>query len=412
MADIYWIGGATAVAQVDTASIDSVDGTPANNTFTITVGDASASVPGNSTAAQTATDLVGAANLVTHAHMAAITFANPSGGNITATADVAGVPFVATLSVSGGGTGAVTDFAETTANAGPSSLKSTANYSGGALPTASDTLTIRESDDAICYDLDAVGNIGALVVEQSFTGTLGLSETVFARDADGGNTTAVREYRETSLTSIIGSIVIGRHTGTGSPSGSTRIKIHNTNTSASTAEVIDTSTTSAETFKPPVRLLGSSANFDIYVRDGIVGIAADRDAETATVGDITATGDGAEVTVGAGTTFTSWSQAGGTHHIHGAGGNVTSVSGTGGTLTIDGDFLITTLTVDGMTCIDNHAPASGNAATTVVVRDGTLDLQQSDIARSYGTLTWGGTIRDNPAVTITTINRARATITA
>lgn len=414
MATIYWTGGATAVAQVDTASIDSVDGTPANNTFTITVGDSSVSTPGNSTAAQTAADLAALANgNTTGAHMKAITFANPSGGNITATAKVAGVEFVAVLSVSGGGTGAVTDFASTTANAGPSSLQAVDNYSTGALPTASDTLIIRDNDDAIAYDLDAVGNIGTLVVEQSFTGTIGLSEAVFARDATGGNTTTVREYRETYLTSIIGALIIGRHTGTGSPSGSTRIKIHNTNTSASAAEVIDTATTSAETFKPPVRLLGSSGNYDIRIRDGIVGIACDRDDETTTVGDIVATGDGAEVTVGAGTTFATWDQAGGTHHIHGAAGNVTSIDGTGGELRLDGDWLVSTLTVDGMTCIDNHTRAAGNCATTVVVRDGTLDLQKSDAARTYGERTHqGGTIRDNPAVVVTTNNRARATVTA
>ena len=416
MATIYWLGGATAVAQVDTASIDTLDATPANTTYTITVGDASVSTPGNSTVAQTATDLVALANGNTvGAHMSVITFAVPSGANITATADVAGVEFVATLSATGGN-GTVTNFAATTASAGPADVSTLANYSTGALPTSSDTLILRDTTGNLAYNLDAIGNAAAVVIEQTYTGRIGLATTEFARDSTGGNTTTVREYREDYLTGNFAAVTIGAHTGTGSPTGSTRVKIASTATAAgSNVHVVNSASSSAEANLPAVRLLGSSANLDVFIdaAPGGVGIASDRPDETATVGDVYVTGSQAVAIIGAGTTLTTYTQAAGTGAIAGSASTVTTVKTTGGSLDISGDFTITALNVEGGTVTDSHIKTSGNAVTTATVIDGTLDLQASDAARTINSLVHqGGKVLDNPAVTFTSHTRARATITA
>ena len=73
MATLYWRGDATAVAQVHTASIDSVDGTPANNTFTVTIGGVAIDAVGDTDVATTATNLRASLNASTHPYFAAIT---------------------------------------------------------------------------------------------------------------------------------------------------------------------------------------------------------------------------------------------------------------------------------------------------------------------------------------------------
>ncbi len=412
MATIYWTGAATAVAQVDTGSIDTVDATPANNTFVVTIGDQTVSAVGNTDVATTATDLRTALNASTHPYFSAITWSG-TGGSIIGTADTAGVPFSAALTVTGAGTGTVTDFASTTANAGPASLKSAANYSGGVLPGASDDFIIRGVATNICYDLDAIASAASVTIEQSFTGLLGLREDAFATTADGATVvTTAREYRPAYLVGNFSQVTIGSHTGIGSPSGSGRVKVHTTTTSGQ-VDVQDSATSSNETFVPPVRLLGSNSGLAVNVRDALVGIAVDRPGETATVGDISVTGSGADLTIGSGVTFTSLSQSAGEVSIQGAAATVTSIDITGGTLTVEGDFTVTTLNVDGGTVSDNHLKTSGNAITTANVRDGALNLQGSDIARTIATLVHtGGEVRDNPAVTFTTHTRARATISA
>jgi len=78
MATIRWISGTIAVAQLETGSIDSVDATPANNTFTVTIGGVAISQVGDTDVATTAAALVVLLNASTQAYFAAITWANPS----------------------------------------------------------------------------------------------------------------------------------------------------------------------------------------------------------------------------------------------------------------------------------------------------------------------------------------------
>ena len=71
MSAIYFLGTATAVAQVHTGSIDSLDATPANNTFTVTIGGVAISQVGVTDVATTAAALVVLLNASTHPYFAA-----------------------------------------------------------------------------------------------------------------------------------------------------------------------------------------------------------------------------------------------------------------------------------------------------------------------------------------------------
>lgn len=102
--------------QIRTGAVATVDATPANNTFRVTVAGQFEEVAGNASVEQTAADLVDALNASAQSNIAAITWANPSGGTITATVDVAGDSLAPVFSVSGAGTGSVTAFSITQSN--------------------------------------------------------------------------------------------------------------------------------------------------------------------------------------------------------------------------------------------------------------------------------------------------------
>ena len=139
MSTYRWVGTADAVKQVASCAIASVDATPANNTFSITIGGVAVTVTGTSTAAATAAALLTELQNSTHPYFTAITWANPSGATITGTAVTAGVPFVFAISKAGVGTGTVTAYSVTTANAGPN-VWAAANFTPQTLPANGDTV--------------------------------------------------------------------------------------------------------------------------------------------------------------------------------------------------------------------------------------------------------------------------------
>ena len=211
MATIKWKGGVEAVAQVQTGSIDSYD---AASTYTVTMGDYAISVAGTTDTAGTAAALVSALNASTNPYFAAITWSVPTGGDVTATADTAGAPFVAVLSVASG-TGTITDFATDTACTGPHHADALENWSGGALPTASDDVVI-DAGPSILYGLDAIDTtaLGRAEVRQSYTGLIGLESSAFATSLDGATTdSSLPEYRPAYLELTADEIVIGEYVG-------------------------------------------------------------------------------------------------------------------------------------------------------------------------------------------------------
>ena len=408
MATKHWIGGATAVAQVATGSIDSVDGTPANNTFTVTVGGIAISAVGDTDVATTATNLRASLNASTHPYFAAVTWSGGT-GDIIGTADTAGVPFVAALTETGAGTGAVTDFAATTASAGPNDWSTANNWSDVTVPGAADNVYIRHNAHEIVWGLaQSAIDLTNLYVDQTFTGSIGLKSSEFATSVDAATTDAtVTEYRQTYLDIGWTRCEIGDHKGPGAPTGSSRLKLDNDKAGASTTIVHNTAA-QGEGSRPAVMLLAAHASATLEVRKapGGVGLAVDVAAETSTFGniDLTDTTSTSSLYVGEGVTSTNYSQRGGTNKLS-AAATVTLIKVDGGTLELLGeDYTVTTLTVGGGTVTDKHQ-STGVAVTTLNLNGGEVDASKSELARTYTTLNHeGGTLVSNAALTVTTYN--------
>ena len=162
MASVTWQGDAVAIKQVQApASALTVDGTPANNTFTVTFTDEAGntiavSEAGDTNASTTAAALVTAIN--NHSSpVVGMATASQSSGTLTLTATTAGIPFTAAASITGGGSGTFTDFTVTTANSGPNDWGTAENWVGGAVPVAADTVLIPAGTAAILYGLNQSG---------------------------------------------------------------------------------------------------------------------------------------------------------------------------------------------------------------------------------------------------------------
>ncbi len=387
MATVTWKGGATAVAQVDSGTIDTFD---ASSTYTVTIGGYAVSQAGTTDVATTATNLVAALNASTHPYFAAITWSNPSGGTVRGTGDIAGVPFVAALTVAGG-TGTVTNFSTTTACTGPHHADDAENWSSGALPAASDTVVIA-AGPSLLYGLDALTStaLARLEVRQTFAARVGLEPSRFATSLDGETTTAaVREYRDAYLEISANEIVIGEYLGPVTPVGSSRICIQQTKAGASILDVINTSATTLAD-RPTVRYLASNSGADVIVRfaPGGVGLAVEQ-GETTTVGDVYVADASAtsSLFLGQGVTLTSFEQVGGDNRLA-AAATITTVDVRGGELLIAGyDYLISTLNVHGGEIIDRHENTGGAEWTTVNQYGGTLSLPRVNAStRTYTTL--------------------------
>jgi len=406
---IYWLGTATKTAQVADATFATYDVT---TTRRITIGNTyieAADSGGTLTAALTALAVL--LNASTHPYFSTITWSSTA-TKIIGTADVAGVPFVFLASVSGG-TGTVSNtFTITTANSGPCDWSVAANWSGGAVPVDTDEVIIRDSDVNISWGLSqSAVELAKLIIEQSYTGKIGLDWTQFIITADGetAETTYPKtEYRTTYLTLQAATVCeIGQDTSAGSPTGSPRLNI-NLGTDPSTTTIFNTAATSAESGRPCVRLLCNDAATVVYVRSapGGVGIAMDAPGETSTLAKVSVidTSGGSLVYVGRGVTITTFEQNGGNNILQ-AAGTITTVKVNGGTLVSEGDYTITTVTMLGGTFHSNNIKTGGNAITAATLNDGTLDGLQSNEARTWATVvtTDRGTLSlDGSVVTITT----------
>ena len=411
MADNYWLGVAPSVAQVDTGSIDSVDGTPANNTFTVTVGDSSESQVGDTDVATTAAALVATLEASTKPEIAQMTWTNPSAGNIVATADVAGMPFEAALTETGAGTGTVTDFAATTANSSPYSLDVAANWSLGAVPVATDSVYVDKPAAKIFWGLGiTVVAYTELHIRQD--AIIGLKSETLATDVDAssGENTGAREYRQSYWTVDSPIVKIGERNGPGTGLGSTRCKIHQQRTTASVNEVYDTGQTSIETSLPAVRFLFDDADADLYIRAARagVGVAIEIPGETSTLGTISVS-DPSSVTrtyVGNGVTLTSWDQTGGVNQLNSAA-TIPTITINGGELTVEGQQKITTCNLNSGKLTANNVDSSSDCITTITQEGGEVDMQASTVPRTVATWNFHeGTRRIDDHATITADNRS------
>lgn len=408
---LFWQGGAATVVQVSTGVIASVDATPSNNTFTITLGTASVSVAGVTNAAATAAALVAAANSSTHPNFAAVTWSVPSGANVRGTADTAGLPFYPVLSKSGGGTGTVTNFAITTANAGPNDWSTAANWLtalgtvSAAVPASGDTVILANSSVSIAYGLTTgITGLALLRIEQSYTGKIGLDYKSLATSIDGATVnTSYSEYKPCYLSIEVISLRIGDLPTFGSPSGSSRILIDLGSTTTCTADILNTSASSADTSRPAVRLLGNKSAHILNVRSasGGVGVCAEVPGETSTFGtiNIADTTSTSKVYTGFGLTLTTWIQAGGNNVLQ-SNATITTETIAGGTLRTEGTGAVTTMNSYGGTT--NHN--STGTTSTINLQGGNVSGFGSSVARTWSAVNLypDGTIAYDPSVVTVT----------
>ncbi len=252
---VVWTGNALAVAQVAKGSIDSVDGTPANNEFFVTIGGAVVSQVGDTDVATTAIALLAKLVAETDARFARITWTNPSAGNIWGTARSAGVPFVAVLTETGAGTGSVTDFSDDPASSGPNDASVAGNWDTGAVPGAGDDAVLENSSVSILYGLGLpVATMASFTRRKSYTGLIGLPRT---------NPGGYVEYLSTYLG-------LDATVATIDASGSGRTKLNFR--AVQNACVINGSGSRAESAVPSVLLLGTHVANTLVVNKGDVGV--------------------------------------------------------------------------------------------------------------------------------------------
>jgi len=177
MATIKWLGGATAVAQVSTVTLNNdFNDSETALSITLTAEDGSTTQSVSITPSGTNETTIAAALQVACAASSqslfqAITFTAAS-NVVTLTANTAGVPFYFASAVTGGA-GTTTD-ATGTSNAGPNDWNTAANWSTNAVPTNSDSVVIADGDFDILYGLDQSSvSLANLSVNVGFTGNVG-----------------------------------------------------------------------------------------------------------------------------------------------------------------------------------------------------------------------------------------------
>ncbi len=414
MATKQFLGTADPVAQVETGAIASVDGTPSSNTFTVSMGGASVSVPGNTDVNTTASDLRAALTASTDPYFEAITWGG-AGASIEATAKTPGVEIGPSLTVSGGGSGSVTNFSTTTPNAGPSDWSTPENWTDGTIPANGDDVVIADSAVNIVYGLQqSAVALASLTIRKTYTGKIGLPVTSFATSADGetSSTPARPEYRQTYLSISATRISIGEDYGPANPTGSQRIKIDNKAAGASSLVVHDTAASASETGKTAVRYLAGSLSADVFVRNapGGVGIGVDAAGEVATIGLLSVSHDTtlAFIQTGPGVTVTNVESKGGQVTIQ-AAATIAAVVVEGGTTTFEGDFAVTSLSVFGGIARPNNVVPSGDEIGTITIDGGSLDARGSTEPRTFDTVNLvSGSLRGNTSLTINTLKEPTA----
>lgn len=392
MATIRFLGTAAKIAQISNYTLA---GTwEANDVIRATIGtkrfDTTAGSTVAATIAQTFVDAWNALSAVQYPEFQEIT-ASRTGDDIILTADEAGKPFTVTLTPLESdltaadaqtieGVGVATTGTTTTSSAGPNDWSTAQNWSGSAVPVAADIIYIEDTNIPILYGLDqSAVTVAALYIMATYTGQIGLPER---------NQAGYWEYRDTFLK--IGATILGIGLGPGAGSG--RVKI-NGGTVLSTVTVERTAPT-VEPGVPSFCWKGTHASGVMNIQRGHVGVAF-FGLEVATVLTMRIShmgnpGGDADVVLGSGCTLTTINQLAGNLLLNAA---VTTLTIRGGVCTTRGTGAITTLEV-GVLDPDKdktrsvcYANATGTITTANVRAWGTLDVSQSQAARTITTTT-------------------------
>lgn len=187
MAVIKWKGDAKAVAQVD---VQTIAGTPAAGSwFDITIGGKTLryTIPATVVSGFTQDLIDGIILLWTQnaqqvdgiAEFAEVALTQYDTSKLAFTSLTPGVPFTFTYNAGGGATQS-NDGTNSVANASPNDAANTANYTGGALPSAGDELWFDDCENGPEFGLTALAAIGLIkvVFTANFRGRVGRAPRV------------------------------------------------------------------------------------------------------------------------------------------------------------------------------------------------------------------------------------------
>lgn len=379
MATKTWVGLAKTVRQVQTVTVTAGD---AATTYTVTINGKVASYTGSATVATIAAGLYAACAAMTAGEFTELTFAYTSGASFTITGPTDGTPFTATAGVSGG-TGTVSS-AATTAAGSPNDASLAANYSGGSLPSASDTLVFENSDVSVLYGLTGLAAIGlaAVIRRVSFTGTIGLPDL---------NANGYPEYRTKDLSVNAPSITVEQS----GQDQAQQIRLNVVTGSATTLTVIGDAA-GGQVGSEAVEVRGMPASSVLNVSGGSVAVAplAGQVCTVATLRGLNGT-----VRVGSGATLTTVNLQNCQARLD-AGCTTLGVD-QGGTVTVTGSAAVTNTNVDGGTVAWR---STGSPGTVKVGSGGVMDFSEAPAAVSLGATAevYGGGAWRDPAGRVAT----------
>jgi len=228
MATKQFVGRAAAIAQVTKVAFSSI---LATHTYSVAINGKVVSAVSAGTSLATLLDALiaawGSSAEPEHRGMVAAYHKDPSNviDGLMLTSTKAGVPITVTASAT---TGSATVSQDVDA-AGPNFWNLAANWSGGTLPSAGDTLEVIDSAVSILYGLVDTTNYAALKVYANFTGAIGLPAT---------NLDGYPEYRTRFLTLGDGTVPIAVTIGEGVGNHASAIRL-NMADAATTLLVLD-----------------------------------------------------------------------------------------------------------------------------------------------------------------------------
>lgn len=405
MADIYYTGKARPVAQVSTAQITAYD---AATTYTLTVNGVSASAPGTTDAAGTATALAAAWEAISHPYFTPIT-ATAATDTVTLTGPADGMPFTVTSSVTGG-TGTIGSVATGTSADGPNHWGSGANWSGGSAPANSDVVYITKPGARLCWGINISGTTPTRLVVRG-DARVGLSFSGVATTADGDTVDpSAPEYRDQYLVAAITTVDVLADESTAVVSGSGRLHINNDKAGASTTTIGATAQSPVDASRPAVCLLFANASADVYVSGGRggVGIAMGNPGETSTIGDLVLDdpADVSRVFLSEGVTHSTIRVNGGRLSLNSAA-TMPSITVNGGTCDIEGTQAVTALVVND----PGEVVCNTTGTITTLTQNGegsVVDFHRSGRSRTVTNYNFNAGERriDTSALTITNDNRS------
>lgn len=267
MGNKRWKGGAAAIAQVSTLT---VGGTPANGqVYTVTIGYRSIAY------AATGIDTNNSIALALQTLLAASTFGEflevtwtVNNAVITATANTAGMNFIVTATATGTGTLIV---AAVTANSGPNDPSVAINWDAGAVPVASDTVYLGQSNVDLLWNLQVLSGValGSLTIDSTFQAGSNGNATIGLPEVNTNNPAApYLEYRQQYLQCSPAICTIGNGNG----NGSGRIKLDFGSGQVSLV-VHGTGSTIDPNNLPALMVKGSNASNVVNINSGDVGLA-------------------------------------------------------------------------------------------------------------------------------------------